>query len=75
MAVPAAEPSWDRSEEGSPLLEHYPEGVFFVVVVVVVVCLFAISCATAAVHGGSQARGLIGAVSCWSTPQPQQCQI
>ena len=26
-------------------------------------------------YGGSQARGQMGAVSCWPTPQPQQLQI
>ena len=26
-------------------------------------------------YGGSVARGGSGAVSCWSTPQPQQCGI
>ena len=38
-----------------------------------VFCLFR---ATLIAYGGSQTRGLIEAVAvCWSTPQPQQCQI
>ena len=36
---------------------------FFVVVVVVFFCLFAISWAAPMAYGGSQARGLIGAVA------------
>jgi len=38
---------------------------------------FVFSRAAPAAYGGSQARGLIGAVacSCHPTPEPQQCQI
>ena len=35
-------------------------------------CLFAISWATPPAYGGSQARGLIGAVACQPMPEPQQ---
>ena len=35
-------------------------------------CFFAISWAIPAAYGGSQARGLIGAVARQSTPEPQQ---
>ena len=38
-------------------------------------CLFAISWAAPSAYGGSQARGLIGAVAAWPTPEPQQRQI
>ena len=38
-------------------------------------CLFAFSRAIPAAYGGSQARGLIRAVSRRPTPEPQQCQI
>ena len=36
---------------------------------------FPFSRATPMAYGGSQARGLIGAVATRPTPQPQQCQI
>ena len=35
-------------------------------------CLFAISWAAAMAYGGSQARGLIGAVAAKPMPEPQQ---
>ena len=38
-------------------------------------CLFAFSRATPMAYGGSQARGLIGAVAHRPTPEPQQCRI
>ena len=47
----------------------------FVVVVVVILFLFFVFClfrAAPVAYGGSQARGLIGAVAALPTPEPQQ---
>ena len=51
------------------------EGWFLSILIFLCVCLFAFSRAAPIACGGSQARGLIGAVAARPMPEPQQRRI
>ena len=59
----------------SPFLFHHLKDLLDVLLFFyfyLIFCCFAISWATPVAYGGSQARGPIGAVATWPTPEPQQ---